>query len=342
MTPELQTTLRDIKERIRSAQYSALRAVNREMIMLYWDIGQMITLRQAEQQWGGAVVETLAKEIQKEFPGIQGFSARNIWYMVRFYEHYHGNEKLQPLVAEISWSHNLLILERCTDDLEREFYLISVAKFGWSKRVLTDNLKKKSYQQFLLGQNNFEKTLSTSQQGRASFAVKDEYTFDFLELEGDYTERELERELIVNIRHFLAEMGGYFTFVGEQFRIEIEGQEFFIDLLLYHRALRSLVAIELKTGVFKPEFAGKMQFYLSALNDRVKLPDENTSIGIIICKEKNRTVVEYTLRQVNEPIGVATYTTSAELPDYLRGVLPSPEEIAEKLNIFGNRNKEQP
>ncbi|MFN8360779.1 MAG: PDDEXK nuclease domain-containing protein [Candidatus Kapaibacterium sp.] len=324
----------DIKQRIRAAQYNALRAANAELVRMYWDIGQAIADRQTRNGWGAAVVETLAKDIQQEFPGIKGFSAANIWRMKNFYLQYAANEKLAPLVREISWSHNMLIVERCSDDLEREYYLKATAKFGWSKRTLQDNLRTKSYQKFLMSQTNFTTTLGESQQKQSVFTVKDEYTFDFLELEGDYSERELEHRLVAQIQRFLAEMGGYFTFVGQQFRLEIEGEEFFIDLLLYHRALRSLVAIELKTGAFKPEYAGKMQFYLSVLNDRVKLPDENTSIGIIICREKNRAFVEYTLRNVNEPIGVATYSTTNELPEHLRGLLPSPEEIAEKLSIF--------
>jgi predicted nuclease of restriction endonuclease-like (RecB) superfamily len=326
----------DIKYRIRAAQYKALRAANTELVMMYWDIGRAIAERQTRDGWGASVVEILAKDIQQEFPGIKGFSARNIWYMVKLYSHYADLSKLQPLVAEISWSHNLLILEQCGDDLEREYYLKATVKFGWSKRTLQDNIRTKSYQKFLMNQTNFAETLDEAQQKHSVFTVKDEYTFDFLELEGDYSERELERSLVGKIQRFLAEMGGYFTFVGEQFRVEIEGEEFFIDLLLYHRALRSHVAIELKTGTFKPEYAGKMQFYLSVLNDRVKLPDENTSIGIIICREKNRTLVEYTLRNVHEPIGVATYLTTSELPEHLRGFLPSAEEIAEKLTIFGD------
>lgn len=337
MTTDITQTLAEVKQRIRSAQLNALKAVNRELIALYWDIGRIIAERQKRDGWGNAVVESLAAEIRLEFPGIQGFSARNVWYMVKFYHHYRDNQKLQPLVAEISWTHNILILERCADDLEREYYLLATKKFFWSKRLLEENIRKNSFRQFASGQTNFEAQLSPEQYAKAPFVVKDIYTFDFLELEGDYSERELERGIVANIQRFLSEMGGYFSFIGQQYRIEIEGDEFFIDLLLYHRALRALVAIELKLGAFKPEYAGKMQFYLSVLNDTVKLPDENPSIGIIICQEKKRTLVEYTLRNVNEPIGVATYSTTSALPEHLRGLLPTPEEIAEKLTFFGDK-----
>ncbi|MCK4359464.1 MAG: DUF1016 domain-containing protein, partial [Candidatus Cloacimonetes bacterium] len=187
-------------------------------------------------------------------------------------------------------------------------------------------------------QTNFDKTLPEKYKHQAKLAVKDEYTFDFLELGEEHSEKELEISIINNIRKFLTEMGGYFAFIGNQFRIEIDGEEFFVDLLLYHRKLKSLVAIELKIGKFKPEYAGKIQFYLSVLDDKVKLENENSSIGIIICKDKNRTIVEYALKDVNKPIGVSTYTITSKLSEYMSKYLPTPEEIAEKLTIFGKNS----
>jgi predicted nuclease of restriction endonuclease-like (RecB) superfamily len=238
---------------------------------------------------------------------------------------------LQPLVAKISWSHNLCILQRCSDPLEREFYIRMSRKFGWSKNVLIHQIENQSYEKTLLGQTNFDKALTPELRAQAKLAVKDEYTFDFLELGEAHSERELERALIARIEDFLRAMGGLFAFVGSQFRLEVDGDEFFIDLLLYHRRLRALVAIELKIGKFEPEFVGKMQFYLAALDRQVREEGENPSIGIILCKEKNRTVVEYALHDARKPIGVATYQIFKRLPKELKGQLPSPEQISKLL-----------
>ena len=251
--------LHEVKERIRSAQYEALKAVNKELISLYWDIGKMIVERQQGSTWGKAVVERLASDLQKEFPGMQGFSAQNLW------------PKLQPLVGEISWSKNIIVMARCKDDLEREFYIRMTRKFGWSKNVL-----------------------------------------------------------IHQIENFLREMGGRFAFIGSQYRLEVSDKEYFIDLLLFHRQLQCLVAVELKISEFQPEYIGKMQFYLAVLDDLVRLPDENPSIGIILCKNKDRVIVEYALRYAGKPIGVSEYRIVKKLPKELKGQLPSPEQI-EKL-----------
>lgn len=323
--------LTEIKERIRSAQYEALKAVNKELVGLYWDIGRMIVERQDVEGWGKAVVEQLAADLRTEFPGVGGFSASNLWRMKAFFEAYTGLEKLAPLVREISWSHNLAILERCKDPLEREFYLRMTRKFGWSKNVLIHQIDNQSYEKSLLGQTNFDQALTPELRAQAKLAVKDEYTFDFLELGEEHSERELERALIARIEDFLRAMGGMFAFMGSQYRLEVDGKEFFIDLLLFHRRLRCLVAIELKVGEFLPEFVGKMQFYLAALDRQVRQEDENPSIGIILCKEKSRTIVEYALHDARKPIGVATYEITKTLPKALKGQLPSPKDIAHLL-----------
>ncbi len=334
MEKTIKSFVKELKDRISRAQYEALKAVNKEQILLYWDIGKMIVEKQDALGWGKSVVKTLSVELQKEFPGMSGFSVDNLWRMRKFFLHYNANEKLAPLVQEISWSKNIIIMEKCNDDFEKEFYIQMTKRHGWTKNVLIHRIENKDYENFLLNQTNFDKTVPEKYQSQAKLAVKDEYTFDFLELNDEYKERELESQLVNNIRNFLVEMGGYFTFIGNQYRIALEGDEYFIDLLLYHRALRCLVAIELKIGRFQPEFAGKMQFYLSVLNDTVKLPDENPSIGIIICKEKKQTTVEYALKDSKLPIGVATYNIKARLPDSMAKYLPSPEEIAEYLKIF--------
>lgn len=324
---DYQKLLVDIKKRIRSAQYEALRAVNKELISLYWDIGKMIVERQRGDTWGKAVVEKLAEDLQKDFSGIGGFSPSNLWRMKLFFETYQRHEKLAPLVREIAWSHNLAIMEKCNDDLEREFYIRMTKKFGWSKNVLIHQIENQSYEKTLLNKTNFKKTVPEKIRNQAKLAVKDEYSFDFLELGEEHSERELERAILAKLERFLKEMGGLFTFVGSQYRLEVDDTEFFIDLLLYHRKLKCLVAIELKIGKFLPEYVGKMQFYLAALDDLVKLEDENPSIGIILCKDKSKTIVEYTLRDSNKPIGIGTYHLVKKLPKELKGQLPTVEQI---------------
>jgi predicted nuclease of restriction endonuclease-like (RecB) superfamily len=323
--------LAEIKERIRTAQYEALKAVNKELVGLYWDIGRMIVERRDAEGWGKSVVERLSEDLRREFPGVGGFSAANLWRMKAFFEAYTGLEKLAPLVREIGWSHNLAILERCKDPLEREFYLRMTRKFGWSRNVLIHQIDNQSYEKSMLGQTNFDQSLTPELRAQAKLAVKDTYTFDFLELGERHSERELEKALIARIEDFLRAMGGMFAFMGSQYRLEVDDDEYFIDLLLFHRRLRALVAIELKIGRFMPEFVGKMQFYLTVLDRQLRQEDENPSIGIILCKEKNRTVVEYALHDAKKPIGVATYEITRTLPEALKGQLPSPREISKLL-----------
>jgi predicted nuclease of restriction endonuclease-like (RecB) superfamily len=324
----------EVKQRIYSAQYEALKAVNREMINLYWDIGKMIVSRQQNVNWGKSVVEQLAKDLQAEFPGISGFSAANLWRMRLLYESYTNNEKLAPMVREIGWTHNIVILEKCKDDLEREFYIRTTQKFGWTKNVLIHQIENQTYQKTLLNQTNFDKTVPADIRNQLKLAVKDEYTFDFLELADEHSERQLEQAILTRVEPFLQEMGGLFAFIGSQYRLEVDDEEYFIDILLYHRRLKCLVAIELKIGKFLPEYVGKMQFYLSVLDDTVKLADENPSIGIILCKSKQRTIVEYALKESNKPIGVSTYQIVSTVPQELKNQLPDPAQVAKLLEGF--------
>jgi predicted nuclease of restriction endonuclease-like (RecB) superfamily len=327
-TNEYRQFLIEVKERVRTAQYAALKTVNSELVGLYWDIGKMIVQRQKGESWGKAVVQMLSSDLQKDFPGVGGFSASNLWRMKAFFEIYYMQEKLAPLVREIGWSHNVVIMERCGDNLQREFYIRMTRKYGWSKNVLIHQIENQTYEKSLLGQSNFDKALTPELRAQAKLAVKDEYTFDFLELGDAYSERELEKALIAKVEHFLREMGGLYAYIGSQYRLDIGDKVFFIDLLLFHRRLKSLLAIDLKIGEFQPEHVGKMQFYLTVLDEKVRMEGENSSIGIILCKEKNRTIVEYALRETGKPVGVAAYTTSKTLPQNLKGELPSPEEIS--------------
>ena len=322
--------LKEIKDKINQSRYDALKSVNKALIDLYWNIGQSIVEKQKEFGWGKSIVSNLSIDLQKEFPGVKGLSERNLWNMRHFYSTYVSNLKLQPLVAEISWTNNILIIQKCKNELECEFYIKMSIKNRWTKNVLIHQIESDSYQSYLLNQTNFENN-ENKDTNLSTLAIKDEYTFDFLELSDDYTERDIELGLLKNIRSFLLEMGGDFAYIGNQYKLKVGKEDFYIDLLLFHRKLKSLVAIELKSTKFKPEFAGKMQFYLTALNETVKTQDENPSIGIIICKSKDRTTVEYALKDLRTPIGVSTYTIQKQLPKELKGLLPSAEEISKSL-----------
>lgn len=327
----------DIMQRIRSAQYEAMRAVNKEMISLYWDIGRQITERQKELGWGNSVVENLSKDIQKEFPGIQGFGVSNLRDMARFYAEYESNAILQPLVGEISWTKHILILTKCKDTQERRFYILATKRFGWTKNVLLHQIEAKAFETYLLGQSNYDQTLPETIKQQAVLALRDDYSLSFLDLANEHSEHDLEAAIVRNIRAFLMEFGHDFSFVGNQYRLEVAGQEYFIDLLLYSRRMQAMVAIELKVGDFKPEYKGKIEFYLNVLDEMVKLPHENPSIGIIICKSKNRTIVEYALRHSASPIGVATYSISSELPEHYKEMLPTSQDIATKVDYLLNQ-----
>ncbi len=329
-----ESLVNDLKQLIQEKQYHVLQMINAETINLYWKIGEEIYRQQEEKCWGKSIVQVLSTELQKAFPGAKGYSAANLWRMRNFYLTYRKSEKLAPLVREISWSNNIVIMEKCKDDLQREFYIQMAKRYGWTKRILTNFIENQTYEKYLLNQTNFDLTLPEERRTQAKLAIKDEYTFDFAELSPEYSEHELEMQLVNNIRAFLIEMGGDFTFVGNQYHMVVGNRDLYIDLLLFHRRLRSLVAIELKIGEFEAEYAGKMQLYLTALDEQVKLPDENASIGIIICKSKDKTYVEYALKQINAPIGVATYQLRDTLPEDMKAMLPEPEEIVRRLKVF--------
>ena len=325
----------EIKIKVRQAQYDALKVVNTQLINLYWEIGRSIAEKQSEN-CGKAIVPTLSKELQNEFPGIGGFSVGNLWLMAQFYAEYHAVEFLVPLVREISWSKHISILKKCKDNQQRQFYILSTKKFGWTKNVLIHQIENQTFEKYLTNQTNFDKNLPDSIKNQALLAVKDEFTFDFLNLADEHSESVLEQALIQNIRSFLLELGHNYTFVGNQYKVSVSDKEFFIDLLLFHRQLQCLIAIDLKIGEFLPEYKGKMEFYLSVLNDKYKEEGENDAIGIIICKEKSRTIVEYSFKNAIYPIGVSTYNTTSLLPEQFKGLLPSPEEISQRLQDLEN------
>jgi predicted nuclease of restriction endonuclease-like (RecB) superfamily len=323
-----------VKDRIRSAQYEALKAVNKELVGLYWDIGRMISEKQKELGWGQSVINNIAEDLKREFPDQNGFSARNLRSMVQYYIEYKDNTIWQTVSAKLSFSHNMAIISKCKSKEERLFYLNTASKFGWSYRVLDHQIDNKTYEKYLLNQTNYDDLPAEKFKDQKILAIKDHYTFDFLDLSEKHSERELETALIRNIQGFLLELGGDFSFMGSQYRLILGGEEFFIDLLLFHRELQCLVAIELKTGAFKPEYKGKMEFYLNVLNDFHKKSHENEAIGIIICKSKNRFVVEYSLKKSGNPIGIASYSTGPELPNYYWKVLPTLEQIERGLGFL--------
>jgi len=232
------------------------------------------------------------------------------------------------MVRLIGWSHNVVIFEKCKDDLEREFYIRMTKAHGWTKNVLIHQIENQTYQKTLTSQTNFDQTLPAAMQSQLALALKDEYLFDFLELGDEYSERQLETAILARVEPFLQQMGGVFAFLGSQYRLQVSDQEYYLDLLLYHRRLKCLVALELKIGAFLPEYVGKMQFYLAVLDDTVRMPEENPSIGILLCKSKDRTIVEYALRESNKPIGVSTYQMVSSLPAEYAGQLPTPEQIS--------------
>ncbi len=259
--------------------------------------------------------------------------------MRQWVEVYSASKILQPLVAEIGWSHHQQILGKCKDEREREFYILMAKKFGWTKDVLIHQIENNTYEKHLLSQTNFDQTLPDKYKDQAILAVKDEYQFGFLELGDQHAERELELAIVRHIRTFLLELGGYFSFIGNQFRLEAGNKEYFIDLLLFHRKLNCLVAIDLKIGEFTPEMAGKMQFYLNMLNDQIREVHENPAIGIIICKSKDRMIVEYALQDSRQPIGVATYTIQQQLPDKWKKLLPSVEQLEKHFKLIQQLNQ---
>jgi predicted nuclease of restriction endonuclease-like (RecB) superfamily len=274
--------LASIISKIRAAQARALSVVNRELIEIYRDIGKTIHDKQEVGEWGDSIVKCLAVDLQKDFPGMRGFSYRNLYTMRDLYLSYRSNEKLQTLSAQISWSHNVALLSKCKDPLEREFYMKMSRKNGWSYRVLIHHIEMSTFEKTMLAQSNFNKSLPVNLRPEAALAVRDEYALDLLGLGNEHNEHELERAIVTNIEAFLREVGTSLAFLGSQYRIELEGQEFFIDLLFYHRKLKSLIAVELKVSEFIPEYVGKMQFYLSVLDDKVRMEGENPSIGTIL------------------------------------------------------------
>jgi predicted nuclease of restriction endonuclease-like (RecB) superfamily len=357
--------LAQIKNRIRQAQVKAAFLVNARMIQLYWDIGRIIHERQQHEGWGAKIIPMLSRDISNDLPDAKGFSERNLKRMIGFYREYpvlaakvpqavaqlpkqeenekvpqavakSGNTKtqsnLQQLVAQIPWGHNILLMEKIKDIPTRFWYMQQTIENGWSRNVLSLMIKSKEYERQGKAVTNFEKHLPSPQSDLAKQTLKDPYIFDFLTLSKPFQERELETGLIRHLEKFLLELGRGFAFVGRQYHLEISDKDFYIDLLFYHLKLRCFVVIDLKKGDFKPEYAGKMNFYCNVVDDQLRHKDDQPTIGLILCQTRDRILAEYTLRDINKPIGISEYELTRVLPEKLKSSLPTIEEIEAELS----------
>jgi predicted nuclease of restriction endonuclease-like (RecB) superfamily len=350
--------LAELKERVRAAQLNAASSVMRELNKLYWEIGGAIARAQATKSYGRQVVERLAADLQKEFPRVGGFSPQNLWFMRAFYLAWSGwetnslaaeRESGTPesltvvrdsaggsppeALADLPWGHNRLLLTKLKKPAERIWYAKAAIQHGWSRMVLTMQIETQAHRRIGRAVTNFARTLAPPQSDLAQQVLKDPYTFDFLTLFSEARERELEQGLTEHIQKFLVELGVGFAFVGRQVHLEVGGEDYYLDLLFYHLKLRCFVVLDLKMEAFQPEFAGKMNFYLAVVDAQLRHADDQPAIGLLLCKEKNRLTVDYALRDMKKPIGVAEWKTRLveSLPKKLRGALPSVEELEKEL-----------
>ena len=329
-TAEYMEIIENIKREIKNAQYRATVHVNAEMIWLYYDIGVIIN---AHKSWGNKFVENLATDIRAAFPESKGYSARNLKYMAKFAATYPDRKFVQQVVAQIPWGHNVVLLDKIHDADERKWYIDKTIENGWSRNVLIHQIENRLYQRQVLARKitNFEHRLPSPQSELAVETMKDPYVFDFIGLREDMTERDIERALVRDVTKLLLELGTGFAFLGNQYHLNVGGEDFYIDLLFYNLNLRCYVVIELKTGAFKPEYAGKLNFYLSAVDDILRKDADNPSIGLLLCKNKNNRVAEYSLKDISKPIGVSEYKITKDLPNELENALPSIEELQNRI-----------
>jgi predicted nuclease of restriction endonuclease-like (RecB) superfamily len=341
--------LKEIKDRVQQAQTRAILAANAELVRLYWDIGRMIDQRQRQEGWGAAVIPRLARELRNELSDVKGFSERNIKLMVQFALEYPdvfapsatiGQPAVaqlpavpngQLLVAQIPWAHNVLLMQRVKEPTARLWYMEQTLANGWSRNVLLTVIQSGAHRRQGRAITNFDQRLPAPQSDLARQTLKDPYIFDFLTLEEPFHERELETNLLHQLERFLLELGQGFAFVGRQLHLEVGDSDFYIDLLFYHLKLRCYVVIDLKKGEFKPEYAGKMNFYLSVVDDQFRHASDSPSIGLILCQDRNHIIAEYALRGVSKPIGISEYELTRALPSSLESVLPTVEEIEAEL-----------
>ena len=323
--------LRSLKKRIRTAQVRAALAVNKELVLLYWQIGKEILERQSQEGWGAKVISRLAKDLKAEFPDMKGFSRTNLLYMRAFADTYPDEQIVQQLAGLIPWFHNCILMDKVKDETERTWYIQQTIENGWSRAVLEHQIETNLYQRQGKAITNFDRALPQPQSELAQQILKSPYNFDFLSLGKEAQERDLERALIAHMRDFLLELGVGFSFVGSQYALEVADQEFRIDLLFYHLKLRCFIVIDLKMGKFAPAYSGQINFYVNAVDDLLRHPDDQPTIGLVLCKSKENTIVEYSLRGISTPIGVSTHSIE-QLPEQLQESLPTVERLQQELN----------
>ena len=320
----------EVKQEIRTAQYRAAVSVNRELLGLYHSIGEVIN---AHKTWGSKFVENLAADIKLSFPDATGYSVRNLKYMAKFAAEYPNDEFVQQPVAQIPWGHNVVLLDKISSPEERLWYAERSVENGWSRNVLVHQIESGLYQRQVLAEkvSNFGNRLPSPQSELAAQTMKDPYIFDFIPSKADMVERDIEQALVKDVTKLLLELGTGFAFLGNQYHLNVGGDDFYIDLLFYNLNLRSYVVIELKTGEFKPEYAGQLNFYLSAVDGILKKEQDNPSIGLLLCKSKNDLVAEYSLKDMSKPIGVSANQITSNLPEELERQLPSVEDIQKRI-----------
>ena len=329
--------LSELKQRIRGARVKAALSVSRELVILYWEIGRRILLTQEQQGWGSKIIDQLSADLRQAFPETRGFSVRNLKYMRSFGEAYPDAPFVQQVAAQIPWFHNCTLLDKVKHPVRREWYIRATIEHGWSRAVLVHQIESDLYGRQGQALTNFEHALPAPQSDLGRELVKDPYNLDFLGLADDISERELERSLLDHLKEFLLELGKGFAFMGSQYHLGVGGQDYYLDLLFYNTILRAHVVIDLKVEAFKPEFAGKMNFYLNAVDELLRHPDDQPPIGLILCKERNQVTVEFSLRGIDQPMGVSAYQL---LPKNVREALPSPEELEEELKRVDEDVKE--
>lgn len=323
-----------LKSRFRQVQLKAAVMVNIELLHFYWELGAAIVTQQATQAWGSGFLETLSQDLMGEFPDMKGFSLRNLKYIRQWYRFWADSPIGQQAVAQldrIPWGHHLVIVSKCTDHVQALYYVQQTQAHGWSRSVLTHQIESDLWRREGKALNNFAQTLPAPQSDLAIQVLKDPYVFDFLSLSPEYTERQLENAMTEQITQLLLEMGAGFAYMGRQVPLQVGEREFFLDLLFYHTRLHCYVVVELKTVDFEPEFAGKLNFYLKAVDAQMRREGDAPSIGLLLCKSKDRLVAEYAFSDVNKPMGLATYTLSPDLPESLRDKLPSVETLQTEL-----------
>jgi predicted nuclease of restriction endonuclease-like (RecB) superfamily len=321
-----------LKNRIRSAQVKAAVSVNRELVLLYWQIGDEILIRQEREGWGSKVIDRLSLDLTHEFPAMKGFSARNLKYMRKFAEAWRDSQFVQQVAAQLPWFHHCILLDKVTGIPEREWYIRETIRHGWSRNVLVHQIESGLVTRAGSSVTNFPATLSSPQSDLALELVKDPYIFDFLGRSAEVSERELHQSLLEKLRDFLVELGIGFAFLGSEYRLEIGDQDFYLDLLFYHTRLHCYIIIELKVGTFLPEFAGKLNFYLSAADDLLRDPTvDQPTIGILLCREKNRVIAEYALRDMAKPMAVSSYHLGQTLPSQFQEQLPGTDRLKDLI-----------